>query len=342
MTFFSQSEIEIRLDPRVEVLSIVQFLSPGWSEIGPDRPDFPYVQDVLRMFHSVRDHPATAMVEKFRQGGPRWSLQGVEPVDWVLRLSYPEFECQVDPPLVRVRRAGGRTNLDQLARALHHFVQDSMYREFRSRHQYFYEETELALLDRLQPWQFMGEVESLFGIRGCYRVALCPLYGPAPLWSEIRSHSEIANMVIRGPGSIGPEGQPLILEEEIPRGILLPLVRLVAARFLVEEGAPLVLLGMTLGLGEKAAWTELLADGLALAALSYVFRRRGRPEGVEPLRAGASPEAEEVAGLVGSILEDHPEEDSLIRLIPEWMEPISQALRTLESGESGAPEDPAV
>jgi hypothetical protein len=176
---FSRTEngIQVSIDPRIELLAMVQLVSDYDSRTGLITDfSFKYKETMKQHFARYADHPAVKLFEKLsREDGFSFS----NPPAAMLYFSNP-------PELKMVREYDGplsdriqKQNLDRFADELRDFAEDTNFSQFYLANEGFYN----AILDRsaalLENHSHVEELESYYGMKqNNYHIILSPLYRP--------------------------------------------------------------------------------------------------------------------------------------------------------------------
>lgn len=168
----NREAIEVRVDPRVELLSIV-FRLAGNPEYNQSA-DYTYAHDVDRHFRLFKDHPAVLAARALR------NEHGVS-FDAVMSMAIhlddpPALSERIPfdhPPKNLDRRwpvDGARAFLEQL-RA---FVKDSGFEQFTQRHRAFHDLAATRLRERLEQRDYLSWFDAFFGARPSARFIAIP------------------------------------------------------------------------------------------------------------------------------------------------------------------------
>lgn len=162
--------VNISVDPRIELLSVVQLLSdyPLLT-----RSDFQYKREMIKYFSSFKSHPA---VKKFIEMS-NINFYYDAPSTVMLFLSNPP-ELKFVTPFTDyiIGRAGGKENLESFIEALRDFAIKSNFMDFFNAHKDFYtiliKDTETILGN----YKDVSMLESFYGIsKNSYNIIITPL-----------------------------------------------------------------------------------------------------------------------------------------------------------------------
>lgn len=167
----------VKIDPRMELLAVVQSLT-DWPSFGAwDSYNDPYQQDVAKWFSKYKTHPAILKYNAMLNGDTNFAFDG--PVRWVLHYTDPpEFKKLTTLPAMLAERGGSEAQLDQLAELMRQFVVETKFEDFFKAHQGFYQ----TLLDdyaKASPGQKGVQlVSDYYGeTRSSITAIICPLFG---------------------------------------------------------------------------------------------------------------------------------------------------------------------
>ncbi|HVP35386.1 MAG TPA: DUF4932 domain-containing protein, partial [Terriglobales bacterium] len=173
----SSHSLNITVDPRIELLAVVQFLSGYGERTGRiTRFDFPYKDDVSEYFSAYKNHPAVKLFEEMSISG--FSLDA--PPDAMLHLSNPpELALQVPFTRYLKRRAGGEEKLERLVQELRDFAQKTNFMSFFESHRGTYSKIVSDTYGKMQGVDFISTLENYYGMKQlCYNIILDPLFHP--------------------------------------------------------------------------------------------------------------------------------------------------------------------
>ena len=173
----SAHSLNITVDPKIELLAVVQFLSGYGERTGLiTRYDFPYKADVSEYFSSYKNHPA---VKLFRD----MSLSGFSfdaPPDAMLHLSDPP-ELTLQVPFTRnlKRRAADQERLEKFIQELRDFAQKTNFTSFFEAHKGTYSKLVSDTYGKMQGVDFIATLENYYGMKQkSYNIILAPLFHP--------------------------------------------------------------------------------------------------------------------------------------------------------------------
>jgi hypothetical protein len=176
---FSRTEngIQVSIDPRIELLAMVQLVSDYDSRTGLITDfSFKYKETMKQHFARYADHPAVKLFEKLsREDGFSFS----NPPAAMLYFSNPpelKMAQEYDKQLSDLTQ---KQNLNRFADELRDFAEDTNFSQFYLANEGFYN----AILDRsaalLKNHSYVKELESYYGMKqNSYHIILSPLYHP--------------------------------------------------------------------------------------------------------------------------------------------------------------------
>ena len=128
-----QKELNITVDPRLELLSVVEFISNYDQNSGMlTRFDFKYKRDLHRYFSKFRDHKAVKIFDRMSTE----DFNGNAPSDAIIHLSDPpQLEIQVPFIENNIKRAGSKEKLLEFIEALREFAVDTDFMDFFKRNE---------------------------------------------------------------------------------------------------------------------------------------------------------------------------------------------------------------
>jgi len=188
--------IEAAVDPRIELLAVVQCLA---GDARLNDLDLDYGREVLARFAPWRGHPAVTLYARLARDGFTWDA----PPAVMLRLA--------DPPALELRapftvgleaRAGGRQHLFALLDSLRDFAAASRFMEFHRARAEEHRGLVRATRRALRRTRIVAPLEEYFGVPGqTYRVILAPLFHTGGYAARVeRPAAGVDCYAILGPG----------------------------------------------------------------------------------------------------------------------------------------------
>jgi hypothetical protein len=171
------NSIRIMVDPRVELMSVVQFIGgyQGRYPVLLTKYTSSYRGDVERAFAAHRDDAAPALVDRLSQRGFNFN----RPPFIMLHMD-GEFGMrpEIVPDAFAVELSGGDEQVRELGREMARFCRDAGFATFYEQHRAYYE----GLVERasrcLEGRDYVREIESFYGVhQTSYTLVLVSLYG---------------------------------------------------------------------------------------------------------------------------------------------------------------------
>lgn len=168
----ARNNINIVIDPRVEMMSIVQYLSDYDEFI--TAADFAYRTRVDEFFAGFHDHKAVTMYEDMTYTGFRYS----SPANFALSLT---SDWQIDDRAQLswhvLQGGGGIKNLTEFAAALQDFCIESNFYDFYVSNEDYYRDNVYRVAALLGDWDYVSELESYYGMHyQSFNILPVPLY----------------------------------------------------------------------------------------------------------------------------------------------------------------------
>lgn len=168
-----RNDIRITVDPRVELVSIVQYLSRHGEMI--TTADFSYRTDVDEHFGKYRNHEAVTMYESMVEAGFRFS----SPANFALGLTDGLYmDESVKIPYHVLWGGGGEEQLKKFAKALRDFSRESNFHDFYLSHEDYYRENVYRVANLVGEWNYVAELKDYYGMEyNSFNIIPVPLYG---------------------------------------------------------------------------------------------------------------------------------------------------------------------
>lgn len=168
-----QNNVRITIDPRVELMSIVQYLSSHKDLI--TTADFAYKEDVDKHFAGFRNHQAVTMYEDLVSTGFRFSI----PANFALSLTEGlEIDDNVTLSQHILLSGGSLRNLTEFASALRDFSIKSNFAEFYADHESYYRQNVYQVASLLGKKDYVLELQDYYGMEyNSFNIIPVPLYG---------------------------------------------------------------------------------------------------------------------------------------------------------------------
>lgn len=174
-----EKDIFVETDLRIELLTIVQYLS--------DNPlltkfDFPYKQEMLKKFLPFKSHFAVAKTKMLFDRG--FSFDG--PPGVMLHLSQPpELKVVVPFTPYLIGRADGEENLREFLDGLRVFVKETKFMQIMEQFKPYFKEIETQTKEKFNSKAYLKQLEDYYGYgQHSYHIILgsfihCGGYGPS-------------------------------------------------------------------------------------------------------------------------------------------------------------------
>lgn len=189
--------INVSIDPRIELLSVVQILSTYNQNFGLMTDlDFTYRQDVLDQFSTFASHPAVTLFSKMSMKGFSYDA----PPTMMLYLTNA-FELDENKELDEklVLRAGSMEQLKSFASMLKQFAADTNFQKFYLEHESFYKKMIKQVSQVLEKESYITELEEYYNIHNnSYNIILAPLHrggGFGPRLTDAEGKNDIYSIL---------------------------------------------------------------------------------------------------------------------------------------------------
>jgi hypothetical protein len=175
--------LNITIDPRFELFSVVAFLS-DYGQRTPliTRFDFPYKREVTAYFAPYKDHPA---VKLFRElSSSPYSFRYDTPPVAILCLSDPpDLRIQSEIPKLTLSLSGGKEKLEQFFEELRSFARTTNFTAFFEAHRDLYAKSIENAQKQADGVDLIASLEKYFGMKQhSYNIIIVPLqsgsFGP--------------------------------------------------------------------------------------------------------------------------------------------------------------------
>lgn len=172
-------KITVKVDPRIELLSVVMYLSDYTGFNGAQvltRYDFPYKRETIKYFSKYRNHPAVKLFDKMSAEG-FWYGQ---PPEAILSCSNPPELKQVNPvSSFIVERAGGQERLNLFIRLLADFARDTDFMTFFHAHESKYDAILTDYRSVMGSHHYICDLEDFYGYpQHSYSIIVAPFFHP--------------------------------------------------------------------------------------------------------------------------------------------------------------------
>jgi hypothetical protein len=209
------ARIEISVDPRIELLTVVQCLA-DYDQLGT--ADLAYRRELLERFAPWRSHPAVTLFARMaREGFTRDA-----PPAMMLRLAEPPaLELRAPFSVYIETRAGGRERLFAFLDSLRDFAAESRFMEFQAAHAGRFHVLVEAARRALRHTRIVEPLEDYFGVREHgYHLILSQLLHPGGYAAEVERPPGIVDCyAILGP-SQASHGRPRFWDPDALEALL--------------------------------------------------------------------------------------------------------------------------
>jgi hypothetical protein len=170
----SQNKFNVSVDPRIELLSVIQLLSGyvvGASLVNTDATT--YRRDLDVYFAAHRGHLAVMIFAKIYPKGFRFDV----PPKAMLYFSDPPELIERQPvPDDIMQKAGGEEQFSQFINALRDFARKTKFMKFYNAHRKNYQRMVEGMRERTKSIDLVGVLENYYGMKQhSYNVMLMPL-----------------------------------------------------------------------------------------------------------------------------------------------------------------------
>ena len=175
------SSLNVKIDPRIELLAAVQSLSDYGEKFSLlTKLDYDYKNDLLKTFQPFAEHEAVKLFQEMSHSGFTFDA----PPSVMLHLSSPP-DLAVEQPLTDylIRRGGGEEKLMRFIAHLRDFAKQSRFMDFFRKQKGFYQKTIQSVNENFEDIDFIGVLEGYYGQKQhSYNIILAPMfngnYGP--------------------------------------------------------------------------------------------------------------------------------------------------------------------
>ena len=168
-----RNNVNITIDPRVELMSIVQYLS-DYDEL-ITTAEFKYRSDVDEYFADFQEHRTIKMYEDMVLTGFKYS----SPANFALSLT-GDLRLDDDVQLGNhvLWGGGGRAKLKEFAAALREFSLESNFHEFYVDNEDYYHRNAYRVATLVGDWDYVSELQDYYGMEyNSFNIIPVPLYG---------------------------------------------------------------------------------------------------------------------------------------------------------------------
>lgn len=164
-------KIKVSVDPRIELMTVVQYMVGYWPM---SRLDINYASEVQEKFGPYWEHPV------LRQFMYMWFVFGFSndaPHDVMLHLSEPpELLVRIPFPKELIERAGGEKALNDFLDLIRDYAKKTKFVEFYEDHKEFYKFHTEEVSKQIEKEDYVGMLEGYYGTNSNgYALILAPL-----------------------------------------------------------------------------------------------------------------------------------------------------------------------
>ncbi len=205
-------DLNVRVDPRIELLSAVQLLS-GYDKL--TNYDTTYKEEMKDYFSEYQDHPAVKMFSQMKQEGFNYHV----PPGVMIHLSEPP-ELIIEEPIgdKLKNRAGGDEKLQKFIEELRNFAQESNFTTFFNNHKSLYQSHVGDVQQKIKNSD-IATLELYYGKhQASYNIILAPLFHSGGYGARIQQwESKYDIYSIQGPSRPEEESVTFGTEESFRR-----------------------------------------------------------------------------------------------------------------------------
>ena len=155
-------EFEIKVDPRIELLAVIQSLTPWVKTNGFTHLDFQYYQDVKNHFSPYKNHRA---VKWMKDNIKKNFCYDAPPAAMIHLSDPPDMKAVIPFSDYLLGRGGGEKNLGRMVEYFNEFAEDSKFMKFWKDHQSFYTEYTNRVKSLIPYEDFAGLMMKFYGER---------------------------------------------------------------------------------------------------------------------------------------------------------------------------------
>ncbi len=194
-------EIEITVDPRIELLAVVQYLSGYDDRVGLITDfEFEYKRGIADYFGSYSGHPAVIYFDRLSQSGFSFDAP---PSAMLFLTDPPELEQRYPFTQYITNRAGGKDRLAEFVEMLRSFAVDTDFMRFYASHRAEYDSMIEAVQLKLGGHEYAQMLEEYYGMeQNGYYIVLAPLFHPGGFGPRV----EVAGNLFDVYSIVGPQG----------------------------------------------------------------------------------------------------------------------------------------
>jgi hypothetical protein len=199
----TQSSINVSVDPRIELYSVILQLSDFRGFPGADVLtdfDFPYKQEVISRFSPFKQHQAVKLYNELSKKGFWFG----HPPSAMLHLSNPpELDKKYPVDKLIIKLAGGNENLDNFFECIRQFSNDSNFMDFFQAHKKIYDKW-IQDYEKSLNSDWICDLEQYFGCsQNSYNIILAPLFHAGGFGPRARINEGVYDAyLIGGPSKV--------------------------------------------------------------------------------------------------------------------------------------------
>jgi hypothetical protein len=209
--------LNVTVDPRIELLAVVQFLSNYDQRTGLiTKFDFPYKKEVKEYFSPYKDHPAVKLFEKMSADGFSFDAP---PAAMLCLSDPPNLRLEVPfTPYLKQRAGGwfflgrvprGEKKLKKFVEELRDFAQKTNFMAFFDAHKETFSKSVADAQKKMEGIDYTGTLENYYGLRNhSYDIILAPLFHPGGFGPRVKRVENVYDIY----NICGPHG----VEDGIP------------------------------------------------------------------------------------------------------------------------------
>ncbi|QSX05924.1 DUF4932 domain-containing protein [Sedimentibacter sp. zth1] len=171
---YTKNAINVCVDYRIELLSIVEYLA-GYDTI-LTKLNFSYKERVKKYFSPYKQHEVTKLFLELNKIGFTFGT----PPNITLYLD-EDFQIRedIDFDNFYINRMGGKENFERFSNLLYKFSIDTNYDEFFKNNIHYYESVIENTINILPDYNFINELHNYYGMKkNNYNILLVSLFGP--------------------------------------------------------------------------------------------------------------------------------------------------------------------
>ena len=192
--FELEDPIKIYVDPRIELYSVVLYLSDFRGLKNKDGVvearvvmalDFSYKREIDTKFSSYKGHGAVRLYNEMATTG---LFRFGHPPSVMLHLSNPPGLVEIIPvDEFLIKMAGGRKKLDGFIKGMRQFSRDTSFVDFFENHQSAYRKLADGYRRNME-WNYVKDLEEYYGDKqNVYNLILAPMFHPGGFGPRIKT-----------------------------------------------------------------------------------------------------------------------------------------------------------